>query len=260
MVARTRPDVRPWFEGYKPQHSVPWTNLLISGSSYTDNISMTETVTWPWYLKTLLGISTVYDCSQSGAGNDHIYNSVINECEINPCIKPETTLVIVMWSAWSRCDVISDQKTSADTLPVSRFDFSENYSTLSIMRKRLGNPTPVERLCAQYSQIVRPDAQSYSSCLRIIGLKNYLENKKLAHVFVPWRSIHQEYESIQDDNLRAMAHKITQMMAPLPSLDEYAKERHLLSVEGQPDTEAHLRWSRNILMPYLNDFIYDIKK
>lgn len=251
MTARTRPDITSWDPTYKPTRVSPWPNLLVSGSSYTDNISMTETVTWPWYLKTLLGFQTVYDCSQSGAGNDHIYNSVINECETNPGIANTTTLVVVMWSGWSRADVIADQETSKTFHPMSRYDFSSNYSTLGLFRKSLGNPTPAEKLCSQYKQVIRPEAQIYESCLRMIGLKNYLENKKFRHVFVTWKPVAQEYESVKDDHVQKLARQITEMMAPLPSLDEYARERHLMGADGYPDTEAHLRWARNILGPHI---------
>lgn len=251
MVARTRPNVQPWDPTYRPQRASPWPNLLVSGCSLTENISMTETITWPWYLKTLMGFKTVYDCSQSGAGNDHIYNSIVNECETNFNLTCNNTLVIVMWSAWSRADVIADQATSSSFHPVSRYDFSENYSSLGLFRKSLGVISPVEKLCAEYKKIIRPEAQIYESCLRIVGLKNYLENKKFQHIFVSWKPIEQEYQLIEDTNIQTLAHTISQMMAPVPSLDQYAQDRHLLGLDRTIETEAHLRWARNILMPYI---------
>ncbi len=259
MTAKTRPHVAPWNSEYKAELKSPWSNLLVSGCSFTDNISMTETVTWPWYLKTLMDFDCVYDCSQSGSGNNHIFNSIVNECETNPAINGQSTLAVIMWSGWSRADAIGHKHVTQTLCPISNYEFSENYATLSLFRNSRDNKTEAEKLCVQYARVVEPEAQIYESCLKIIGLKNYLENKKIPHVFVSWKPIESEYDFIADPNIPQMAQQIKSFLAPIPTLDEYAHSKHLQIADGHPSTEAHLRWSRNVLMPYLIEFIYDTK-
>lgn len=258
MTARTRPDVQPWNPVYQPEHVSGIPNLLVSGCSYTDNISMTETVTWPWYLKTLLGFQQVLDCSQSGAGNNHIHNSIINECETNPEVTAESTLVIVMWSGWSRADVIGHQSITRTIHPISNYDFSPSYSTFSLFRNPRDNKSPAEKLCEQYSRVIEPEAQVYESSLRIVGLKNYLENKKIPHVFIPWKNLGAEYKFVKDQHVDLLGQQIESFMANITCLDDYAKQRHLVAPDGHPSTEAHLRWSRNILMPYLLEHVQGV--
>jgi hypothetical protein len=256
MTAKTRPLVQPWNTEYRPEQGSPWPTLLVSGCSFTDNISMKETVTWPWYLKTLMGFQTVYDCSQSGAGNNHIYNSILNECETNNDIDTKNALVVVMWSSWSRADVIAHKSMTKHIHSFSNYEFSGEFNTLSLYRNSRDDKSAAEKLCNQYAKVIDPEAQVYETCLRIIGLKNYLENKKIAHVFLSWKSVEIEYNFVNDKHVQKLGQQIQSFMAPVMTLDDYARFKHLKNLDGHPSTEAHLRWSRNVLMPYLLDYAF----
>lgn len=251
MPARTRPLIQSWNTDYRPDQRTLVPNLLVSGCSFTDNISMTETVTWPWYLKTLMGFRTVYDCSQSGSGNNHIFNSIVNECETNTDITSKNTMAVIMWSGWSRSDAIGHKHVTQTLCPISNYEFSENYATLSLFRNSRDNKTEAEKLCVQYARVVEPEAQIYESCLKIIALKNYLENKKMPYVFLSWKNIENEFKFVSDPHVLSMGEQIAGYMAPIVTLDDYAASKHLQAPDGHPDTEAHLRWSRHVLMPYL---------
>ncbi len=251
MVAKTRPLVQAWNPEYRADNVSLFPNLLVSGCSFTDNISMTESVTWPWYLKTLFDFTAVYDCSQSGAGNNHIFNSIINEIETNANINSHNTLTVVMWSSWSRADVIGSSEVTKNIHSVSNYQFSDNFCTLSLYRQPRDTKSEEEKLCAQYARVVDPEAQVYESCLKIIALKNYLENKKMPYVFCSWKKLEAEYSFVKDQAVQYLAQQISNHMAPIISLDEYATGRNLRAPDGHPDTEAHLRWSRHVLMPYI---------
>ncbi len=251
MPARTRPLIQAWNTDYRPDQRTLVPNLLVSGCSFTDNISMSETVTWPWYLKTLMGFRTVYDCSQSGAGNGHVFNSIVNEIENNSAITSNNTMTVIMWSGWSRADVIGHTAVTATIHPISNYEFSDNFATLSLYRQPRDTGLPAEKLCAQYARVVDPEAQIYDTCLKIIALKNYLENKKMPHVFLSWKNIENEFKFVSDPHVLSMGEQIADYMAPIVTLDDYAASKHLRAPDGHPDTEAHLRWSRHVLMPYL---------
>jgi hypothetical protein len=67
-------------------------------------------------------------------------------------------------------------------------------------------------------QVIDPEAQVYETCLRIIGLKNYLENKKIAHVFLSWKSVEIEYNFVNDKHVQKLGQQIQSFMAPVMTL------------------------------------------
>jgi hypothetical protein len=112
MTAKTRKLAKQFTTTY----STEFKNLLVSGCSYTFNNSENHICSWPYYLRDLAGFNEVYDCSQSGAGSNHIFNSIINEIETNININIQDTLVIIMWSGLTRTDVIAEQDITAELM------------------------------------------------------------------------------------------------------------------------------------------------
>jgi hypothetical protein len=76
-------------------------NLLVGGCSFTFNISDTDSSSWPYYIRDKCGFDQVYDCSVQGASNYQILTSITYSIETT-LLDPKDTLVIVMWSGYTR--------------------------------------------------------------------------------------------------------------------------------------------------------------
>jgi len=224
-------------------HQVKFKKILVSGCSFTYNNSDTDICTWPYYLKDLAGVETILDTSQSGAGCNHIFNSVIYECETNPLVKTDDTLIIVMWSGLSRTDMIAERTVTKDWHSMSNYCFDNQFSTLSIFNSVDGN-SPIDDLCKKYKKIISLDAQIIESLIKIQALKHYLISKGFNHVFLSWM-----------DPSVELQHTDTAMTMPLdqvPYLYEFVEQMRMLASDGHPSPDGHLHWVKKCLLPYLS--------
>jgi hypothetical protein len=224
-------------------HQTKFKKILVSGCSFTYNNSETDICTWPYYLKDLTGIETVFDASQSGAGSNHIFNSIVYECETNSLINADDTLIIVMWSGLSRTDVVAKRLVTDHWHSMSNYCFDEQFATLSIFNSVEGN-TYIDDLCKKYKKIISPDAQIIESLIKIQALKQYLISKKFNHVFLSWM-----------DPAIELKHINTTMTMPLdqvPYLYEFAEQKQMLETDSHPSPDGHLQWVKECLLPYLS--------
>jgi hypothetical protein len=220
-----------------------FSNLLVSGCSFTFNNSNQHACSWPYYLRDLCGFREVYDCSQSGAGSNHIFNSIVNEIESNASINNQNTIVIIAWSGLTRTDVIASHDITKSWHFMSNYRFDENYSTLSIFNSVDGN-SQLEKLCKLYKTIVDADAQILESAIKIIALKNYLQNKKFNHVFVQYQDLKAELDCL---NLQVKP-KTIDCFDNITPIGNHATE---LEPCGHPTPNSYLNWTRECLLPHL---------
>lgn len=233
--------------GRPPEIAIPFENILTSGCSFTFNNSAEHICTWPFFLRDLAS-SNVLDCSQSGAGTNHIFNSIINEIENNPKITPENTLVIVMWSGLSRTDVIAPREITKDWHFMSNYNFNSTHSTFSIFNHIDDSSNDdISKLCRMYKKIVGIDSQIYESCIKIVALEAYLNAKGFKFVFTEYQDISSEFSIINEPIASAASNAI----AKLTSVGEYSTAINELEPDGHPLPEGHLLWTRHCLMPYL---------
>jgi hypothetical protein len=249
MTAKVRSHLKSamWDIDYIPYFK----NVLVNGCSFTFNNSDTDCCTWPYYLAETVGLdfNQVYDCSQSGAGSNHVLYSTINEIETNKNLSPEFTLVIVMWSGLARVDVIGKQDITKKWHTMSNYHFDDKLATLSLFRERGTEKTNIEKLCKLYFDIVGPTEQIYQSCLNIIALKNYLENKNFKFVFTSWQNSDLEL-SMVDNQLSNQVKSL--LNNNLIFLGDWATEKDMLIPnDGHPNSEAHVHWTRQQLIPSL---------
>jgi hypothetical protein len=237
---------------FTPTHQPKYKNLLVSGCSYTCNEPDNSICSWPYYLRDLADFENVFDCSQSGSGSNHIFHSVVNEIETDPRITPEDTLVIIMWSGLSRTDFITTKDITAPWHSHINYEFNDVFATLSICNgaKEL---SLIGKLSQQYKRLVDSDAQVYESLLKIIALNHYLKNKGFHFVFLSWMDPTHELDRVQTP-LRS---KFTELLDPVPYLDEYAIENQFKENKGavsygwHPSPDGYLSWTKNCLIPYL---------
>jgi hypothetical protein len=238
--------VRNLQRAFPATHSTVYTNLLVSGCSFTFNNSDEHVCSWPYYLKDLANFNQVYDCSQSGTGSNHIFNSVINEIETNSNILPGNTYIVVMWSGLTRTDVIATQDITTPWHFMSNYKFDDTFATLSIYngateKNMLGD------LCRQYKKLVSVDAQIYESLLKIIALDNYLKNKKFKFIFLSWQDPTPELDHIQTP----LKDIVLSTLAPIYYLNEYAVTTKQKEKDGHPTPNGYLGWTTDHLLPYL---------
>lgn len=238
--------IRAIAKQFNTTHSSRYKNILVSGCSFTYNNSEIHACSWPYYLRDLTGFEQVYDCSQSGAGSNHIFNSVINEIETNPDIDSDNTLVIIMWSGLSRTDVIATNNITRPWHDMSNYDFDQKFSTLSIFGQTSETQSPIGNLCLQYKKLIDGDAQIYESCLKIIALESYLKQKGFSFVFLSWQNPQPELERV------SIGPTIKSKLENIEYLREFSIARDQTEPCGHPTPDAYLSWTREKLLPYLD--------
>ena len=179
MTAKTR-NIKPLFS---PITETQYPYLLVSGGSNTWNNSDTNLCTWPYYLRDLCQFKEVYDCSQSGSGCNHIFNSIVNEIETNPVLDPKNTIIICLWPDMSRTDVINFTDTVKDTHVMSLYNFNDRFSTHTLFpdSPHGGILSDMGKL---FKKVVDMDAQVYESAIKIIALDSYLEHRGYKKIFL----------------------------------------------------------------------------
>jgi hypothetical protein len=229
-------------------------NLLVSGCSYTWNNHLTVPVTWPCYLRDLMGFEQVLDCSQSSGGNTHIFNSTLNELELNNTVSAEDTVVLVMWSGLERTDILADHSVTryydVCPRPTYYFDQQQRYSSTNIWGN-LTNGSPLAEFNRRYNQLFLGGGRITQSLLHIIALGNYLENRGYQYVFLSWEPLRglELADPVLVDRARPYITDIT-------TLGSYAnKTRQRIPNDGHPTIDAHLQWTREVLVPYLSDYL-----
>lgn len=242
MSAKTRTLSRV----FSQTHSSQYQNLLVSGCSFTYNNSEKDVCSWPYYLRDLANFKQVYDCSQSGAGNNHIFNSVVNEIELNPEINPETTMIIIMWSGFARTDVIATKDLTRDWHHMSNFHFNDQFATLSIFDVTNKN-TDLDMLCYHYRRLIDSNAQIYQSMIKIIALYHYLKQKKFKFIFLNYKDPTEEINSLDTP----LGDIVRSMLDPVLYLYAYAVSENNKEPCGHPTPNGYLNWTRNHLIPYL---------
>jgi len=238
--------VRPINRQFEPVAQLVKPNLLISGCSFTFNNSFDHACSWPYYLRDLANATQVYDCSQVGAGNTHIFNSIINEIETNNAINPATTTVIVMLSGLTRTDVMATQEITRTWHDMSNYHFDSKFATLSIFNNvDHKSNTMLTDMCNLYKRLVDVDAQVYESCIKVLALKSYLRDRGFSHVITSWKNPQPELQST------TLASKMIATLDPVKYLGDYARELAMCVPDGHPTPDGYLKWTKDHLVPYL---------
>lgn len=212
------------------QHGMDWQHLTY--------------VTWPIYLRDLLGLDDIIDCSCSGAGNKHIHNSVIWTLETQPQYTPDNTLVIVMWSGFTREDLIAAPECirADSTMQYQYREDARLLSTGSIPGKGNGfyDLSVIHK--------VKTDAtRSVENFIYISGLYHYLRSKGFCFLFARYSTAMQE---TQMDITRFLTPDQTELFHSMievnPALGDFAEET---GDGSHPTPRWHHAWAREILLP-----------
>lgn len=239
---------------FTPEVQSRWTNLLVSGCSYTWNNHEEYAATWPYYLRDLAQFDSVFDCSQAGSGYNHTHTAVITELETNHLITPESTLIIVMWSGNQRVDVTADSELAKSWSNMETSDLGFGLSTVSLFHQRpnwlsLLHKVPnlaVEQLREQYHRTIASEGQVLESAAKLFSLAGYLDSRGFDYVFLDWD------DTRTNERITGMDPWARGFFAPIETLGAWAARRQqLIPNDGHPTPDAHLSWTREQLIPYL---------
>ena len=229
-------------------------NILVSGCSFVYNNSKKHVCTWPYYLRDITNLDEVIDVSHSGAGNSHVFNSIVNEVEFNDKVNPVDTLVIIMFSGLSRIDLIATPEITSEWHHMSNYHFNENLSTLSLFHVDKTMPRgPAYDVSDVYVRNVPVKATIFQNCLYMITLSEYLKSKNFKSVITFGWNMCNEYALLSNDK---MYNRIKSFESTLQYLGQYADMINQLEPDGHPNTEAHLLWTKEHLLPYMESVNY----
>lgn len=230
-------------------------NLVVSGCSFTYNFSNTCAISWPYYIRDLLGFDQVYDSSLPGGGNYHIAQSTKWVIETQN-LDPKTTFVVVMWSGADRDDIIAN----SDFVKKDFFTNAEYKYNPSVSSGVTGGTNSQSNVKLNFFKdlnfIKTQDSRAIENYLLITGLWHYLKSTKFKFAFLefvnpklPNRSEHFDIAAHLPVHLQK---KYKSMFADIPTIYEWSVRYNLLANdEFHPNPDGHLKWCREVLAPYL---------
>ena len=241
MIAKTR-NIK---KDFSPIAKTQYPHLLVSGASNTWNNSEIHACTWPYYLRDLCQFEEIHDCSQSGSGCNHVFNSIVNEIETNPAVNPKSTIVICLWPDMSRTDVINFTDTVKHYHSMSLYKFNDRFSTHTIFPDS-DHGGILSDMGILFKKVVDMDAQIYESAIKIIALNSYLEHKGYKKIFL--------IDSVCSDQIKQLPSSISQIISNtlthIEILENYGIEMKLWEF-GHPNPDAHLQWTKSFLIPHM---------
>ena len=237
-------------------------NLIVSGCSFTYTFNRYESAptTWPYYLRDLGGFDTVFDCSMPGAGNYHISHSLIWGLE-NDRLDPKNSLVIVMWSGNDRDDCIYPISQDNGSNPF-RFNYSENTISGMTGGSHLYAHSNINDLFKQFNTRKTAESRAIENYLYISSAWHYLKSAGFKFMFLeflkgnlPSRTGHFDIKPYLPVNISKKLHG---MMENIIDPYAYALKNNLLTDDDfHPSPDGHLSWTKNILLPHMNQRQFD---
>jgi hypothetical protein len=218
-------------------NNLGYKNLLVGGCSFTYNISDNNSSSWPYYIRDKCGFDEVYDCSVQGAGNYQIMTSVVHALETT-ILDPKDTLIIVMWSGYSRDHDIVGKNVTDDP------DYVYNYTghVNCVINTSHKNKTLHSRAIENY--------------IYVVLLREYLKSKGYNNVFLnfvePGMPVRDATFDITKFLPRDLANQFKSMFSPVENFYKYCVKNNLLQEDDfHPSMQGHLSWAHNILAPAL---------
>jgi hypothetical protein len=214
-----------------------YTNLLVGGCSFTFNTSDTASSSWPYYVRDKCGFEQVYDCSVQAASNYQIMTSVVYALETTR-LDPRETLVIVMWTGYSRDSVIVGDSADNNT----EFVYHYTDQVHCVMNPGVNKKTAHSRAVENY--------------IYVVALWEYLKSQGYRAVFLnfvePGLPVRDATFDITKFLPGAQADRFESMFSPVENFYKYCVRHDLLqSDDFHPSMQGHLQWAHDVLVPAL---------
>jgi hypothetical protein len=164
------------------------TDIVVSGCSFTHDY---KNKTWPRFLIEHFPQAKLHDLSFPGAGNQYISQSMIRYLSTEN-LKPETTLVLIMWSGITRQDLMVT-KTFYDTIPPSsKVNMYNDYwvfngGILGAWRQLTSlTSSLLTPLFENFYKIVDNNSLAKTTLMHMVQTKEFLENRGYAYKFMSY--------------------------------------------------------------------------
>ena len=151
-----------------------------------------------------------------------------------------------MLSGLERTDVIAESYITKPYHWMSNYEFDEKFATLTLFPD--GSDNYLDKLGAMYKKIVSTNAQIYESAFKIIALQAFLEKRGFKYVILNWMDPEIGLSKLP----LAIKKTVLTTFDIVRYLDEYAGTTgQRIPGDGHPTPDAHLSWTREYLIPYL---------
>lgn len=198
-------------------------------------------LTWPIYIRDMLGISEIYDFSCSGAGNYHISSSVMHGLETKKNIRPEDTLVVIMWSGFDRDDLLVGKDSIISDKASYHYDDSTSLCYTGGLLGKSNSLFPIDTV----KKIKSYHSRCIENYLYIVSLMHYLENRGFEYYFTSF-SLSTKAQGFEIKKYSRF--DLNDLFTVTPFLGDFAKE----TIDGfHPTSSWHHRWAEEILMPQI---------
>jgi hypothetical protein len=218
-------------------NDIGYKNLVVGGCSFTFNISDTDSSSWPYYVRDKCGFDQVYDCSVQGASNYQIMTSVTYALESN-LLYPKETLVIVMWSGYSRDGVIVGDNVTDNKDYV--YDYTDRV-------KWIINTTAKQKT---------RHSRALENYIYITMLWEYLKSKGYNVVFLNFVEPGMPVRDSTFDVTKFLPTNLSQAFeskfSSIENFYKYCVKHNMLQDDDfHPTMQGHLSWAHNVLAPSL---------
>lgn len=232
--------------------------LVTSGCSFTDSSASTDhACSWPAYLRERCRFQQVIDVSHTGAGNEYIAVSLLNQLESMSKNELANTLVLVCWSGM-------DRKESA-TFDPSLKNLGGYVDDIQFVRPYRYSTDPVPEDVAK--------AEALLSWKNMVLTENYLQNHKIAYGFstyvnmftepyLPRRDLAKVFDQRLDTPKLQRLKSAAWLHSHNDSLYEFCFYNNLLSDDlFHPSLDGYLNWTDNVLIPALvkKQVVYELQ-
>lgn len=214
--------------------------LNLDVRSYMENY-----ITWPYFLADRIGIDTVYNCAYPGAGNQHVFNSIVNAIELDARPDPANTLVMIMWSGYERDDfIVGNDCVTGETY---------RYSDVAKLAFTGGLLSGIRKWPAVTFRSVQKSKNDQSRALEnyllIVALASYLKGKGFDYVFTEMSTDKKgKYLDIRPLFSDQQLTNFNQLVSNFECLGDRAVDL----VDGfHPSTAEHKKWIDQVVVPFL---------
>ena len=222
-------------------HNTEYSTLIVSGCSFTDCYGNTKhPITWPGYLSERARFNQVIDLSHSGAGNEYIATSIVNQIESMSTNDLSNSMVIIIWSGIGRKENLI--QTNLENAQIDNIEFEHDIK----------------------SQTTYFPGEALRSWKNIVMMQHYLENKNLPFgfsffvntfdpPFLPRRmSSNVAWQKSLPQGKIDILKKCNWIHDHKQSLFEYCFEHDFLQSDlFHPNIHGHMSWTDQILLPGL---------
>lgn len=238
-------------------------NLLVSGCSFTAGYHFNQK-TWPWHVADAFNIKCT-NIAYSGAGNGYISNSIIDVLE-SGVYHPDETLVVVMWSGTSRCDVrVSEEFWNELDYNYKFKSNNDNFYVGSCGTGNAWQDNKITKLLFEMQYLSSDPVSLCNNSIRnFLNLENYLITNKYKFKFTSfynmWTSdVHEFTSDVGEPLLGKYVRKFDLtnwffVNSNKDSLWEYTKANKLIANDKwHPNDLAHKQYAEQIVVPTLQE-------